>query len=152
MTDPAKLPPRAALVLGAAGLLPTLAALGVMLLARRPEQDMAFRAAGTYGAVILSFLGGAWWGLAAARGHPRDLAWWLGLAVLPALAAWGVVFAVSPRSVAILSGLFLASLWVDRELGRRFVAPRWWLPMRLPLSLCMAGLHMIIAVVRVVRL
>ena len=152
MIEPAKLPPRAALVLGAAGMVPTLAALGVMLLARRPEQDMAFRAAGTYGAVILSFLGGAWWGLAASRGHPRDLSWWLGLAVLPALAAWGVVFAVSPRSIAVLSGLFLATLWGDRELGRRFVAPPWWLPMRLPLSLCMAGLHMIIAVVRVVRL
>ena len=151
MLDLAKLPPRAALVLGAAGLLPTLAALGVLLIARRPEQDIAFRAAATYGAVILSFLGGAWWGLAAARGHPRDLAWWLGLAVLPSLAAWAVVFVATPLSLAILSGLFLATLWVDRELARRFVAPEWWLSMRLPLSLCMAGLHMMIAVVRVVR-
>ena len=152
MFDPAKLPPRAALVLGAAGLLPTLAALGVMLIARGREHDIAFRAAVSYGAVILSFLGGAWWGLAAARGHPRDLAWWLGLAVLPALAAWGVVFLATPLAVAVLSGLFLATLWVDRELGRRFVAPDWWLAMRVPLSLCMAGLYMIIAVVRVVRL
>ena len=151
MIEHAKLPPRAALLLGAAGLLPTLAALGVMLIARRPEQDVAFRAAATYGAVILSFLGGAWWGLAAARGHPRDLSWWLGLAVLPSLAAWGVVFLLTPLAVAVLSGLFLAALWVDRELARRFVAPRWWLSMRLPLSLCMAGLHMMIAVVRVVR-
>ena len=151
MIDRAKLPPRAALVLGAAGLLPTLAALGVMLIARRAEQDIAFRAAAAYGAVILSFLGGAWWGLAAARGHPRDLPRWLGLAVLPSLAAWAVVFLSTPLSVAVLSGLFIASLWVDRELGRRFVAPEWWLAMRLPLSLCMAGLYMIIAVVRVVR-
>ena len=152
MIDRARLPPRAALVLGAAGLLPTLAALGVLLLARRPEQDLAFRAAAAYGAVILSFLGGAWWGLAASRGHPRDLGYWLGLAVLPALAGWGVVVVGSPLAVAVLSGLFLASLWVDRALGRRFVAPDWWFSMRLPLSLCMAGLYMIIAVVRVVRL
>ena len=151
MPDPAKLPPRAALVLGAAGLLPTLAALGVMLVARRPEQDLAFHAAATYGAVILSFLGGAWWGLAAARGHPRDLTWWLSLAVLPALAAWAVAFRPTPLSVAVLSALFLATLLADRELARRFVAPTWWLSMRLPLSLCMAGLHMIIAVIRVVR-
>jgi len=152
MIDPAKLPPRAALLLGAAGLLPTIAALGVLLLARRPEQDLAFRAAGLYGAAILSFLGGSWWGLAVSRGHPRDLPRWLGLAVLPALAGWAVAMAGSPLAVAGLSGLFLASLWVDRELGRRFVAPEWWLSMRVPLSLCMAGLYMMIAVVRVVRL
>ena len=76
---------------------------------------------------------------------------WLGLAVLPALAAWGVVYVLTPLSVAVLSALFLAVLWGDRELTRRYVAPEWWLMMRLPLSLCMAGLHMIIAVVRVVR-
>lgn len=152
MIERAKLPPRPALVLGAAGLLPTLSALLVLLFAGRAHQDIAFRAAGAYGAIILSFLGGAWWGLAAARGHPRDLMLWLGLAVLPALAAWGVVYALSPLSLAVLSGLFLLCLWTDRELSRRYVAPEWWLPMRLPLSLCMAGLHMIIAVVRVVRL
>jgi hypothetical protein len=49
--------PVLALVLGAAGLLPTVAALLVMLFAGRAYQDIAFRAAGTYGAVILSFLG-----------------------------------------------------------------------------------------------
>jgi len=151
MIERAKLPPRAALLLGAAGLLPTVIALGVMLLARHPERELAFRAAGAYGASILSFLGGAWWGLAASRGHPRDLPFWLGLSVLPALAAWLVVTFLSPLSLAILSVLFLACLWVDRELGRRFVAPEWWLPLRLPLSLCMAGLHMIVAVVRIVR-
>ncbi len=151
MLDRAKLPPRPALVLGAAGLLPTVAALLVLLFAGRALQDVAFRAAATYGAVILSFLGGAWWGLGAARGHPRDLMLWLGLAVLPALAAWGVVYVLTPLSVAVLSALFLLVLWGDRELTRRYVAPEWWLMMRLPLSLCMAGLHMIVAVVRVVR-
>jgi hypothetical protein len=151
MIDRAKLPPRAALVLGAAGLLPTVIALGVLVLARRQEQDLAFRAAGAYGAVILSFLGGAWWGLASSRGHPRDLPVWLGLAVLPALAGALVVAFLSPLSLAALSLLFLLCLWVDRELGRRLVAPDWWLPMRLPLSLCMAGLYMMIAVARIVR-
>ena len=151
MTDRVALPPRSALLLGAAGLLPTLAALGVLLLGSPLHGDLAFRAAGTYGAVILSFLGGAWWGIAAARGHPRDLPRWLGLAVLPALAAWPVLVFLSPLSLAALSVLFLATLPVDRALTRRFVAPDWWLPLRVPLSLCMAGLHMIVAVVRVVR-
>jgi len=151
MLDPSKLPPRAALVFGAAGLLPTVIALGVILFAIRPMQEIAFRAAGTYAACIISFLGGAWWGIAASRGHPRDLGYWLGLSVLPALAAWAAVFALSPLSVALMAGIFLACLWVDRELGRRFVAPVWWLSLRLPLSLCMAGLHMLIAVVVVVK-
>ncbi len=151
MIDRAKLPPRPALLLGAAGLLPPLVALGAMLLARRPEQDLAFRAAGAYGAVILSFLGGAWWGIAASRGHPRDLPYWLGLAVLPALAGFAIVVFLGPLSLMLLALLFLGCLWVDRELGRRFVAPTWWLPMRLPLSLCMAGIYVMIAVARVVR-
>ena len=151
MLERSKLPPRAALLLGAAGLLPTLIALGVILFAAPPQQAVAFRAAGTYGACIISFLGGAWWGIAASRGHPRDLPFWLGLSVLPALTAWGAVFALSPAAVALMAPLFLACLWVDRELGRRHVAPDWWLPLRLPLSLCMAGLHMMIAVVVVVR-
>lgn len=147
----AELPPRAALVLGAAGLLPSVIALGVLLLAGPAHRDLAFRAAGTYGAVILSFLGGAWWGIAARGGHPRDLPLWLGLSVLPALAAWPVLVFLSPLSLAVLSALFLATLAVDRVLTRRFVAPEWWLSLRVPLSLCMAGLHMMIAVVRVVR-
>ena len=151
MSERAELPPRAALILGAAGLLPSVAALGVLLMAGPEHRDLAFRAAGTYGAVILSFLGGAWWGIAAARGHPRDLPRWLGLSVLPALAAWPVLVFLSPLSLAALSVLFLATLAVDRALTRRFVAPEWWLPLRVPLSLCMAGLHMMIAVVRVVR-
>ena len=151
MSDRPKLPPRAALVLGAAGLLPTVIALGAIFLAPRPMQELAFRAAGAYGACILSFLGGAWWGIAAARGHPRDLPYWLALSVLPALAAWLAVFFLSPLSVAAMGGMFLACLWVDLQLVKRFVAPDWWLSLRLPLSLCMAGLHLFIGVVMAVK-
>lgn len=146
MFDTIRPVPRAALLLGAAGLLPTLAALAVVVFGDRPMQEWAFRAAGTYGACILSFLGGAWWGLAAARAHPRDLPIWLAIAVLPALGAWAAVWFLSSLSVGAMAAMFLACLWVDRELARRYVAPEWWLPLRLPLSLCMAALHLLLAV------
>lgn len=151
MTDRPPLPPRAALLLGAAGLLPTLIALGAIFLAPPPIQAQAFRAAALYAACILSFLGGAWWGIASSRGHPRDLPMWLGLAVLPALGAWAAVFFLSPLAFAMIGGGFLACLWVDQLLVRRYVAPDWWLRLRLPLSLCMAGLHLFIAIVMQVK-
>lgn len=151
MFEQAKIPPRAALVLGAAGLLPTFIALCVIFLAPRPMQALAFRAAGAYAACILSFLGGAWWGIAAARGHPRDLPFWLGLSVLPALTGWAAVVYLAPLTMAGMGCVFLACLWVDHQLVRRFVAPDWWLALRLPLSLCMAGLHVFMAIVVAVK-
>lgn len=138
--------PRAALLLGAAGLLPTVIALAVVVFGGRPAQELAFRAAGTYGACILSFLGGTWWGLAVARAHPRDLPAWLALATLPALGGWAAAWFLSPVTLGGMALMFLACLVADRDLANRHVAPEWWLALRVPLSLCMAALHLLIAV------
>ena len=57
--------PGAAMVLGAAGVLPQVAAL-VAVLAGDPAWTFgALALAYAYAAIIFSFLGGLWWGLAA---------------------------------------------------------------------------------------
>ena len=53
--------PRPALLLGAAGLLPSLA-MPVLLAAGDGAAAFALHAGPAYGALIASFIGGAWWG------------------------------------------------------------------------------------------
>lgn len=103
--------PPAALALALAGILP-FAALAVTMLV---TEDVILRAQSglwliVYAAVILSFLGGARWGLAIAGGAAPART--LILSVLGALAGWGLVvygFSNSISSPLLLAaaGLFL---------------------------------------------
>ena len=78
--------PLPALLLGFAGLIPPVGLTAVALL------DLGLFAPSTpgfvltYAAVILSFLGGTWWGFVSKSERP-GLAL-LGISVLPALAGW----------------------------------------------------------------
>ena len=131
--------PRAARLLGLAGLLPTLAMVAVMALA--PEWRLAAATVGLgYGAVIASFVGGAWWGLAARgeRVQPRLLV----LSVLPSLTAWPAALMPPTTGLLLLALVFAALLPTDRRLVTDGVAPGWWLALRRPLSWGMAALHL----------
>jgi len=132
--------PRAALILGFAGLLPTIAALAVVL--GVPEwRDGAARAGLAYGALIASFVGGAWWGLAAVRADGARLPRLLSISVLPSLIAWPTLLVPAPAGLIVLGLLFATLLPTDRRLLREGLAPGWWMGLRLPLSLGMAALH-----------
>jgi Protein of unknown function (DUF3429) len=76
--------PRAALVLGWAGLIPQLVACWLTLL---PADRFIGLAAGYfYAALIFSFLGGTWWGIGAAnRAAPK---WVFAAAIIPSLIAF----------------------------------------------------------------
>ena len=136
-------PPRAALVLGYAGLLPPLVAISVEALFRAPDLAglppvMAIAALG-YIALILSFLGGQWWGIAATRIAPERLWGWLAMAVAPSLVAAGAFFsgwlAAPPRGTAmVLAAALTASLLGDRRLEKAGLGPPWWMTLRIPLS------------------
>lgn len=136
--DPVPLP---ALALGLAGLIPfaTLALLGHLGPdAWRPH---ALSALCSYGAIILSFMGGCRWGLAAA-GLGKGPEWGLlGLSVLPALYGWGAMaLPLDQSKIALALGL-LGLLAADLRLTRFGGAPAWWPRLRLPLSLgAVAGL------------
>jgi hypothetical protein len=125
--------PRPAFLLGYAGLLPPAIALATVLLAPLPWPELAFRAGALYAGLILSFLGGAWWGLATRAPAGRALPLFL-LAVLPTLAALLLLMLLTPPRLIILAGLIALTLPVDALLLRLGLAPANWMQLRLPLT------------------
>ncbi|MEM9763289.1 MAG: DUF3429 domain-containing protein [Pseudomonadota bacterium] len=130
--------PAAAGWLGLAGLLPFFAcALAVAMLSEAP-QSVATQLLAAYGAVILSFMGGCRWGLAAAGlGPDGGLSPWFAYtaSVVPSLYAWVVLVLPDPWRMALLALGFLGLLGADYALTARGGAPTWWPALRLPLSL-----------------
>ncbi|HUO23847.1 MAG TPA: DUF3429 domain-containing protein [Caulobacteraceae bacterium] len=141
MSRPPSTPP-AALALGWAGVIPFLAAAAATVLGHPAwGGEGVWRA---YGAVILSFMGGAQWGLAVgAEGREgQSQVRRYGVSVLPALGAWLSV-ALAPREALILQlGGFLALLGYDLWTIRIDQAPSWYGRLRIRLSavvaLCLA--------------
>jgi hypothetical protein len=131
--------PRQARRLGLAGLVPSAAALAVML-AWPAGRDMAAGIGLAYGAVVASVVGGSWWGLAAARAAPGALGRYLQLAIMPGLVAWLAVMAPPAPGLAALALLFAVLPPTDRRLLADGIAPAWWVALRRPLSFAMAAL------------
>lgn len=150
MRDPSLLP-RPALLLGGLGLLPTLLATGLVWFGAREQAAVGFSLGAIYGAMILSFLGGAWWGLAVSKAEPERLAGLLAIAVTPSLVAWLAIFALSAQTVAVLAASFLGALMIDRRLTIDGLAPAWWMRLRIPLSTAMALLHLLLALGAMIR-
>ena len=127
--------------LGLAGLLPQLACLLTLTLGPEEWRFTALAFAWGYAALIFSFLGGLWWGIAAARLHSTlRVPDWLWLAaVAPSLIAFityvpWVFGAEWPQPSLIVLGIALiASLAVDRAIAH--LTPPWWLRLRVMLSL-----------------
>lgn len=127
--------------LGLAGLLPQFTCVAVLYAGPAEWREAALAIAFAYAALILSFLGGMWWGIAAAApaAQRRKALGWLWIAaVLPSLVAlacflpWALDWAWPEPSLVMLGGALLVSLGVDAKLGA--LAPRWWLALRVPLS------------------
>lgn len=123
-------------LLGFAGLLPQLVCLAAVF--DDGTRYMALSAAFFYAALILSFLGGFWWGLAVASpGAPQ---WVYGVAIVPSLFAFatGVPWMIGATwpgpSLALLGIALIAALWVDVRLNRLDLMPDWMLSLRILLS------------------
>jgi len=137
--------------LGLAGILPQAACLAAILLGP-PEWRYAALAIGAgYAGLILSFLGGMWWGIAAARdatGAPPP-AWIWFAAVVPSLIAlgaylpWVFGYPWPGPSLVLIGSAIIVSLLVD--LAVRPLAPRWWMALRVPLSLGLGTLTILLA-------
>lgn len=144
--------PSRARLLGLAGLLPQIACLLAVYLGPAQWREAALVTAALYAALILSFLGGTWWGLAAGApaAERRSALGWLWIAaVLPslvalaALAPFALGYTGAEPSLMMLGGALLVALAVDGRLSG--LAPRWWLSLRVPLSIGLGVLTFLIA-------
>jgi hypothetical protein len=139
VADGAALPPLARW-LGYAGLLPQIAALAVLASGSLYWRSLAQALAFAYAALILSFLGGLWWGLAAQARRPAPRWTWVA-AVIPSLLAllsalpWAIGEPWPGPSLGWLGLFLLGSLLVDHRLGKLGLAPPGWMALRIPLSL-----------------
>ncbi len=131
MTAPPSPIPRAALIYGLLGLIPFLAP-PVIAAADPSFRPLCGEVLALYGALILSFLGGARWGLAVAG--PRPDARTLTLSMLPTLAALALLLAPASARRLQLPGLAIAlvlhAVW---DVGGRDPPP-WYSRLRVPLT------------------
>lgn len=124
--------PTSVLLPGLAGLIPfvVLSLSEVMGLGLPPI--ISLLAFNTYGAVILSFVGAIWWGLAAASSQPAPKPLMFAWSVVPALIGWFATLVAPDLGVLMLSVGFLLQWLGDAWLVRRYpgVAPLWLFPLR----------------------
>jgi len=147
----------AAFLLGFAGLLPQLLAVGLVVVghgdggidkgvAHGIGQAVAFG----YGSLILSFLGGMWWAFAMRReaGQGRLVAAAVVPSLVPLVLAWVALGAGQPGWALVgLGSAVLLTLVVDRHLVATGEAPANWMRLRVPLSVGLGVLTIVAGVV-----
>lgn len=139
--------PRIAFVLGVAGLAPQ--ALALFATFNEADRYTGLAAGYFYAALIFSFLGGLWWGIAASR---KDAPEWLYVAaVVPSLIAFatGIPWMTGDEwpgpSLGVLGIGILASILVDRTMFKQGLIDRSVLRLRLGLSLGLGLLTLALA-------
>ncbi len=138
--------PRAALILGLAGLLPFLwsaashlsTALAGWAAAYLPPLFIGPDVGLRYGAVILSFMSGVLWGFATrAQGHRAAFGY--ALSVIPALWVFFMVTDSTARSLLYLAAGFGGLLLLDGYFTTQGLAPAWWMRLRVLLTIVVLG-------------
>lgn len=130
--------PRAALLLGLAGLIPFALAAGVIAL--RPSLpmggfDLPLMGFGhlvllSYGRIILAFMAGVLWGFAT----KATSFWWYVASVTPALWVFFTSFLPDSDEDITLAIGFAALLALDWAFARAGLAPPWWMRLRVILT------------------
>lgn len=145
MIDDARIP-RPALLLGLSGLIPfvwsaaTHLSPGLSAWAGQFLQPMFLGSyvGLTYGTVILSFMSGVLWGFAT-RAEGREAAIAYTLSVVPALWVFIMVSDASDTSAIFLAAGFVGLLFLDAMFQAWGLAPRWWLRLRVMLTVVVLG-------------
>lgn len=135
--------PRAAMLLGLAGLLPFGWSLGTVLSPALAEVTLAWvgpRFVGpyvglAYGTVILSFMAGVLWGFAV---QARSGVYYA-LSVLPALWAFFLVGGGPVQAALWLAAGFAGLLGLDWLFWRAGLAPAWWMALRAGLTVAVVA-------------
>lgn len=132
--------PPAALLLTIAGLIPFV--LGALMTLGMFEPSGYTRYLGTdgrlimlrYGVIILCFMAGVLWGFATKTQGPQATACYV-LATLPAL--WAFLSPGRRADEALINLMigFVAVLILDYAFSRWRLAPEWWMPLRIPVTI-----------------
>ncbi|MCQ0970741.1 DUF3429 domain-containing protein [Paracoccus sp. TK19116] len=124
-------PPLAAMVLGAAGLIPFLWGVIALQTGLFTPNSLSVRPAiEVYGLMIFSYMAGCFWPFAARLNGARDYL----LAVAPVLV---LIAMIVPDFVTLNQALilgFAGLLPIDWYFTRAGAAPTWWMRLRVPLS------------------
>ena len=116
---------------GYAGLIPFVLGAALVWVVSDEAYPYVTLALASYGAVIVSFLGGIYWGVAFLQAMPerRLLAW----GVTPSLLAWLGVMMPPESGLVVLGAVLLLCYAVDRKLYPTLGLDR-WLVLRFRLS------------------
>ncbi len=137
--------PGLAPIIGYGGLIPfAVAALASWFDVSLPFGLEPTMLAKTYGAVILSFLGGIRWGVALSplAGDVRNRH--IVLSALPPIAGWCALALPDAASLTLLLAAFVAQVYWDVRAFRRGLIPAWFRDLRVALTfgavLCLIGI------------
>ncbi|WP_298965719.1 DUF3429 domain-containing protein [uncultured Methylobacterium sp.] len=126
--------PISAFVLGWAGVIP-FAAFSLAAVLGVPVPVPAGAALLAYGAAILSFMGGAQWGVAMRAPDGFDRGWsGYAVSVVPALLAWAGLLVAGKAGLGLLIAGFAGLLAYDLWTIRRGYAPGWYASLRWQLT------------------
>ena len=124
--------PSQALLWGWAGVLPFAMAAGAIGFAGTDVAQVAAQILVPYGAIILTFMGGAHWGIATRQS--ADYAWLYTTGILPSLVAVVAISLPLLPAIAVLAVGLVALLLGDLVLVRRDLLPAWYGRLRTQLT------------------
>lgn len=132
---------KTAWVLSLAGALPllTLSLALLWLDSVNPLEAIAVDAMKTYGAVILSFLGGIRWGMALRNATSDDTHMRLIVSVVPSLAGWFSLLLPIPYVFAVQALAFAAQGAWDSFAGQKGEVQLWFVKLRMTLTFIVAS-------------
>nr|XP_006117385.1 transmembrane protein 69 [Pelodiscus sinensis]XP_006117386.1 transmembrane protein 69 [Pelodiscus sinensis]XP_014426087.1 transmembrane protein 69 [Pelodiscus sinensis] len=127
--------PKPAIYLGLAGLIPFVSVPLIMAAQQTYYPELAF-AQITYGASILSFLGGARWGFALPQNSPANPDWMnLGNSVVPPLIAWFAILFKDDLTQAAITVIIGLGIALHYDLAFLPTYPSWFKALRVVLTL-----------------
>ena len=128
-------PPRLAIGLGLAGLVPFVTGALGMWVTPEAWRERVLEELMAYAAVILGFMGAIHWGLAMrADEHSEKAPVQLGLSVIPPLLGWVALSLPVNFGLPVIFIAFAALYFADIWAVRHGLAPAWYPALRKPLS------------------
>lgn len=147
--------PATAAWLGGLGLVPFAALSIACLVLTSAWKTAAVNGLLTYGAVILSFLGGIHWGAAMTKSivHPTHSVdpGRLGISVVPSLVGWAALLIDARYGLVVLAIGFVGNVLLDRRLTRQGLVPPWYPRLRQPLTMIVVATLILAEIGQVTR-